>query len=351
MGIASSRERDGHCGGLVPLHMDPKAYALSKVHGIPKKSKYLSMYPNYTNQMACENIHEYRRTGRPAHDIPKYHKILRGMQPVLFGKSMFGSSDPRLYVLTQVYKMRPQEISEVMANKYYTRSMALEELKHQHLRARNPGMKPFRYAMNHSIRFINTEHGFKYKAGREGYHHKYEYNPFKKFTLQKPTDPRKPKPTNYYVQQGIAEGKRLAQLQHSPQTPMSPSPFVFHGTTLTSPTPLFKFTPTAPPAPVSSSLGSQSQSHGSGPFGSFTMGSQSRNSHATLSRQSSAASSSGTSSGQHREFPPTMPSPPVSLSRASVSSTSGSSASSASRRSSASRGGVRGGVSKRRRRL
>lgn len=207
--MGQSVSKDGHCEGYVPLHIDPRAYALSKVHGVPLRKDALNMYPEYTARMACEDVVSMRRTGKPMHAVPKYHKILK---KGLFGKDIH---DPRHFVLSKVYGFRPEEIADIDRHpQYYTRDMAIQELAWQEKRKRHPEMAPFRYDMSRSIRFTNTQHGIVYKPGTKGYSHGYSYSPGQPaFSVPSPTDPRQPKKNKEKAayERGLAEGR----LRHS----------------------------------------------------------------------------------------------------------------------------------------
>ena len=151
----------GKCGA--PLGVDPRLYALTKVHGIPQKAKYMDMYPGYSVEKACDDIKSWRATGKPVHAVTKFHKVLRGAQ------------DPRMHVLTKVYRLSRREIDEVMGEGFYTADMALQEIHHQEQRKAGERLPRFRYNPSRSMRFTNTKHNFVYKQGRQGYTTGYSY--------------------------------------------------------------------------------------------------------------------------------------------------------------------------------
>jgi len=185
MGQAGSTSRNqGQCGA--PYLVPPKEYALTKIHKIPKREKFLSMYAGYTVKMACEDIQSFKKTGRPVHTLAPYHKILSK------GFLSDDHHDPREYVFEKIYKLTPREIENVRHENFYTADMAIKEIRHQHDRKVNPSLPKFKYEVGRGIRFTNTKHKFVYKKGRKGYAHGFKFSDHATRNYQVP-DPHNPK--------------------------------------------------------------------------------------------------------------------------------------------------------------
>lgn len=163
--IASGFSRFGQdldkCG--VPLGMDWRLYALTMVHGVPRRQFYLNMYPEfrYSHKQACDDVQRWRSGDPPKHTPPLFHKIIGPNQ------------DPRMYVLKKVYRLVDTDIADVMRSGHFTRDMALDELaeyltKRQH-----------RYRVERSIVFHNLKGHGVFKPGSRGVDHGYSYDFFK----------------------------------------------------------------------------------------------------------------------------------------------------------------------------
>ena len=240
MGQAASRS-DKNCG--LPFDVDMRLYALTKIHGVPKKEEYMNMYPMYTREMACKDIKAYRAGRGAVHAVTPFHKILKS-QVGLFDEAQ----DPRMYVFHHVYKLSPAEIAEVRHEKFYSKTMALEEIKHQYDHQANPGLPPFRYPVSRGLRFANEKHGHVYKKGTAGYDAGYKFELHSKSNYKMParTDPRVPKPTNYYYKKGYENAKR----HFGSHSPAHPGVYSTHSSSMSPHAhkpPIFNFsTPSAP---------------------------------------------------------------------------------------------------------
>jgi len=389
MGNETSRLKDtpaSTCPG-VPIHVDPRGYALTKIHGVPLKQKYLDMYPAYTRAMACEDVAFYSRYGVPRHHVTPFHKILRtrevgGMRVGggILGK-LFGAQDPREYVFKRVYKLTPAELREVKNQGHFTQNMAIREIKHQYNRKRNPSLPPFLYPVSRSLRFTNEKHQITYKPGTKGYSAGYRYKaeapnfeipaPANVDPLRHLRDPRHAaRSLNFSSPAFYPEYKAPSAPAHTPSSHTRATPEVPSAPTASysySHTPVlgiphtYSHTPVlGTPHPSSSGTSSRSRSH---PF-HFSRNALREMStvttHPGLHSASASAANSG-SSGSHRSSPFNVPrvnyargfsaaaggTTGTSLSR--LSSTTSTGATSAAAGGSSTTGGATGGSSRSRR--
>lgn len=143
----------------IPLKVNPRAYALHKVHGVPMKSDWMQMYPPhlYSERMALEDIQAHQRTGRGVHTVPQFHTVLR---------DRWGSASPkdaRRHALKKIHGLRSHEISNVLRQGSYTQTQALENIS-RHMSGKAP-----RHSMSRGIKFTDIKTGAKSKEGRPGY--------------------------------------------------------------------------------------------------------------------------------------------------------------------------------------
>ena len=218
MGQAASRG-EGKCGA--PLGVDPRMYALTKIHGIPSKSKYLNMYPGYSVEKACQDIRAWRAGGGAVHAVTKFNKVLRG-HPL--GKAR----DPRMYVFTKVYRLSQREIDEIMHQGFYTADMALQEIHHQEKRKAGERLPQFRYNPSRSMRFTNAKHDFVYKQGRKGYETGFSYAHNGTSTAAMQINPKQHKSMKNVYAEAYKKGHANATTRHAlaQQTSRPTSPAV-----------------------------------------------------------------------------------------------------------------------------
>jgi hypothetical protein len=227
MGSGLSKNQAGDCGA--PSGVDPRVFALVKIHKVPHKTKYLDMYSGYSRDHACKDIASWYEHKKPAVQITKFHKILRKGQ---FGQ---GAQNSRNYVLKKVYKLKPREMKNV--GEYFTKNMATKEIHHQELRKSNPSMPKYRYQHSYGIRFTNTEKGFVYKEGRKGYTTGFTYAggiPNLKHVDASPQNPKVYKNKSHHVSPHsphspipttpMRSAQRSAQVSASRAKSVSPSP-------------------------------------------------------------------------------------------------------------------------------
>ena len=211
----SASKGEGECN--VPLGQDPRAFALSKVHGVPLQKRYLNMYPTYTRAMACRDLRSWRAGSAAPHAVVPYHKILKSHD-----------GDARAYVFKKVYKMSPAEIAEMKHEGHYTKDMALDEILYQ--QKRTPGSKPFRYSPSRSMQFTNAVHPehFTYKKGRRGYSTGYSYDPSAStpFAVPQISNPKTTKSHEAVAREAYARGLSEGRSSVSPKSVKSvKSPF------------------------------------------------------------------------------------------------------------------------------
>ena len=241
----SASKGEGECN--VPLGQDPRAFALSKVHGVPLQKRYLNMYPTYTRDMACRDLRSWRAGSAAPHAVVPYHKILKSHD-----------GDARAYVFKKVYKMSPAEIAEMKHEGHYTKDMALDEILHQ--QKRTPGSKPFRYSPSRSMQFTNAVHPehFTYKKGRRGYSTGYSYDPSATtpFAVPQISNPKTTKSHEAVAREayarGLSEGRSSVSsisAVKSVKSPFAMQPAVQSPFTRTSGSTMLS--PSAPSAPSS----------------------------------------------------------------------------------------------------
>jgi hypothetical protein len=147
----------------VPIGMDPRIVALSKVHGVPMRREWMSLYPphKYTREKALEDLQHHRLTGQAKHFVPKYHTIL--------AKGDGTRGDPREYALRKIHGMSNHEIKNVLKNDsysaIYTHTQALQDLS-RHLQGKEP-----RHRISRGIQIHNSKTGVVYKQGSPAENH------------------------------------------------------------------------------------------------------------------------------------------------------------------------------------
>ena len=205
MGAGSSKYQ-GQCGA--PTGQDPRVFALTKIHKVPNDLHYLNMYFKYTTAMACDDIASWRKTRKPVHQVTKYHKILK--------KGLGGAEDPRTYAFTKIYHLSAREIRDV-SEEFYTKDMAVKEIRHQEMRKTDPSLPKYRYKVSRGIRFTNTKHDFVYKEGRQGYTSGVTVagKAGSSDLARAPHDPKVRKSKNDYIEAGRRQGIESAAAHHA----------------------------------------------------------------------------------------------------------------------------------------